>query len=55
MKCMIESLLDEHRDHLSNKSTNVIARFVKIKLHIDMSLNAMQRKIDVCLKKQCYQ
>ena len=51
MKCMIESLLDEHRDHLRDKNIRVVARFVKIKLHIDMSLNAMQQKINVCLQK----
>lgn len=51
MKCMIESLLDEHRDHLKDKNTSVVVRFVKMKLHIDMSVNAMQQKINVCLQK----
>ena len=51
MKDMIESLLDEHRDHLKHRNVVVVARYVKIKLHIDMSVNAMQYKINICLQK----
>jgi hypothetical protein len=50
MKDMIEELLEKHRAHLKDKSINVITRYVKMKLHIDMSNSAMQYKIDHCFK-----
>jgi hypothetical protein len=49
MTDMIEQLLDKHKSILRNKSIKVIARYVKIKLHIDMSPNAMQQKVSNCL------
>ena len=51
MKDMIEELLEKHRAHLTSKNISVISRYVKIKLHIDMSLNALQHKISICLQR----
>jgi|GEM_PF-5711515 len=50
MKDMIEELLEKHKEHLKDKNINVIARFVKMKLHIDMSKSAIQYKINHCFK-----
>ena len=50
MKDMIEELLEKHKSNLKNKNIGVISRYVKIKLHIDMSRNAMEYKVNLCLR-----
>lgn len=49
MKCIIETLLEKHKDHLRKKNTTVIARFLRIKLGVDMSPTAVKRRVSICL------
>jgi hypothetical protein len=54
MKCIIDTFLESDMDRLKEKNIAVIARYIKTKFRIDISLKAMQQKMNLCLEKQYY-
>jgi hypothetical protein len=47
MNCIIVRTLNKFNHKLQDKSIDVLARYIKIKLHIDISKNALKQKLSL--------
>lgn len=45
MTCLIVSTLELHKDKLREKRIDVVKRYIKLKLKIDISRNALMQKL----------